>query len=111
MDYNTDWYPGCTNDPDWQDRDNHYDNHDERVYDRVTETLQLSANDLFATVLDYADETKIAETLKAMIIAYDNSVNASKKVNREQSEQDFIVFAKSFARVCMNSIESEAKND
>jgi hypothetical protein len=111
MDYNTDWYPGCTNDPDWQDRDNHYDNHDERVYDRVTETLQLPANDVFATVLDYADETKIAETLKAMIIAYDNFVNASKKVNREQSEQDFIVFAKSFACVCITGIESEAKND
>ena len=55
MDYNADWYPGCTNDPDWQDRDNHYDNAEERVYDRVTETLQKSADDVFATVLDYAD--------------------------------------------------------
>jgi hypothetical protein len=111
MEYNADWYPGCTNDPDWQDRDNHYDNHDERVYDRVTETLQLSANNVFSIVLDYADQTKIAETCKAMIIAYDNSVNASKKVNREQSEQDFIVFAKSFARACMTCIETEAQDD
>jgi hypothetical protein len=111
MDYNADWYPGCTNDPDWQDRDNHYDNHDERVHDRVTDTLFQSADYIFATVLDYADETKIAETLKAMIIAYDNSVNASKKIDREQSEQDFIVFAKSFARVCMTGIETEAQDD
>ena len=110
MDYNADWYPGCTNDPDWQDRDNHYDNHEERVYDRITETLQKSANDVFATVLDYADEQAIAQTLKAMVIAYDNSLNAGRKADREQSAQDFVVFAKSFANVCMSALESEAEN-
>lgn len=111
MEYNADWYPGCTNDPDWQDRDNHYDNHEERVYDRVTETLQQPADDVFNVVLTYSDEEVLAQTLKAMIIAYDNSKNAGRKADREQSEQDFIVFAKSFANVCLSGIVSEAEND
>ena len=111
MDYNTDFYPGCSNDPDWQDRDNHYDNHDERVHDYVTDTLFQSADYIFATVLDYADEQAIAQTLKAMVIAYDNSLNAGRKVDREQSAQDFVVFAKSFANVCMSAIQSEAEKN
>jgi hypothetical protein len=111
MDYNADWYPGCTNDPDWQDRDNHYDNAEERVYDRVTETLQASAYDVFSIVIDYADQEAIAQTLKAMVIAYDNSLNAGRKVDREQSAQDFVVFAKSFANVCISAIEKEAEQN
>lgn len=111
MDYNTDFYPGCSNDPDWQDRGNHNDNTEERIYDHITETYQKSADDVFAIVLDYADEQAIAQTLKAMIIAYDNSLNAGRKVDREQSAQDFVVFAKSFANVCMSAIQSEAEKN
>ena len=111
MDYNTDWYPACTLDPDWQDRDDHYDNVEERVYDHITETYQKSADDVFAIVLDYADEQAIAQTLKAMVIAYDNSLNAGRKVDREISAQDFVVFAKSFANVCMSAIQSEAEQN
>ena len=111
MDYNTDFYPACTLDPDWQDRDDHYDNVEERVYDHITETYQKSADDVFATILDYADEQAIAQTLKAMVIAYDNSLNAGRKVDREQSAQDFVVFAKSFANVCMSAIQNEAEQN
>lgn len=111
MDYNTDFYPGCSNDPDWQDRGNHNDNTEERIYDHITETYQKSADDVFATILDYADEQAIAQTLKAMVIAYDNSLNAGRKVDREQSAQDFVVFAKSFANVCMSAIQSEAEKN
>mgnify|MGYP003639872734 FL=1 len=111
MDYNTDFYPGCTNDPDWQDRDDHYDNVEERVYDHITETYQKSADDVFSIVLDYADQQAIAQTLKALVIAYDNSLNAGRKVDREQSAQDFVVFAKSFANVCLSAIQNEAEQN
>ena len=104
MDYNEDLYSNV-------DRDDHYDNHEERVYDYVTETYQKSADDVFSIVLDYADEQAIAQTLKAMIIAYDNSLNAGRKIDREQSAQDFVVFAKSFANVCISAIESEAEKN
>lgn len=111
MDYNTDFYPGCTNDPDWQDRDNYPDNTEERIYDRVTETLQQSADDIFNVVLTYSDQEKLAQTLKALVIAYDNSQNAGRKIDREQSAQDFVVFAKSFANVCFSAIQSEATHN
>jgi hypothetical protein len=111
MDYNADWYPACTLDPDWQDRGNHNDNTEERIYDHITDTFQSSANDVFSIVLDYADQEAIAQTLKAMVIAYDNSLNAGRKVDREQSAQDFIVFAKSFANVCISAIEKEAEQN
>jgi len=64
MDYNADWYPGCTLDPDWQDRDNHYDNAEERVYDRVTETFQSSANDNWYPGDGYTYENVTEESLE-----------------------------------------------
>lgn len=110
MEYNTNFYPGCTNDPDWESNVDNTEERLDKMNDRIYDTLESSADNVFSTVLDWANEEKIAQTLKAMIVAYENSKTAVRKADREQSAQDFIVFAKSFSSVCLTAIENEAEH-
>lgn len=67
--------------------------------------------DVSEAVIDYAPEDEFTATLRAMLLAYHNSFNAYKKVDREQSKLDFVVFAKSFSNVCLESCKMSISND
>lgn len=80
---------------------------DEEFSDYLTLT---NMHVLGSQVIDYAEQDAFAATLKAMIIAYDSSLNAYLAKDRMISQKDFEVFAKAFANVAMAGLK-EAYRD
>ena len=69
---------------------------EEKVQDKCFYSEPL---DLLEDVLSWTDEVKLAETLKAMLLAYTHG------------NDDFLVFAKSFAGACVEGLTEGAEND
>lgn len=67
-------------------------------------------HEIASATIDYAEQDAFAATLKAMLIAYDNSLNAYLVKDRVTSQQDFVVFAKAFSNACLAGLKV-AHND
>ena len=67
-------------------------------------------HEIASATIDYSEQSPFAATLKAMLIAYDNSLNAYLVKDRVTSQQDFVVFAKAFSNVCLAGLKA-ANND
>ena len=76
------------------------------MQERVGEFIDGDMYEIVTAILDNAPPDVFATTLKAMLQARHNSLHAFKLADREQSQLDFSVFAKSFCNVCLDAIET-----
>lgn len=79
------------------------------VDDAVSDLLDGNMFKVVDAVIDYSLQDEFASTFKAMLSAYHNSLNALKPADRELSHENFLIFAKSFSIVCINSLELSVK--
>lgn len=70
---------------------------EEKVQDFVYFSKPIEISE---AVLSWADEQELADTLKALLIAYTHG-----------NKDDFPVFAKSFCKVCVEGLRERAEND
>ena len=74
------------------------------IDEEVQFILEGDKHDLNDTIVNFAHDDAFAATGQAMLLAYENSLNARTQADRDVSMANFIVFAKSHCNVCLTAV-------
>jgi hypothetical protein len=75
------------------------------IEEEIQNTLEGSMFELNDTVVNFAPEDELSATLKAMLLSQWGAQNARTESDRDIYLDNFVVFAKSYANVCLQAVK------